>query len=433
MMTFLINIFFVASFLPIGITFFHMQLRNHRVALIPFIFGVLLCSFVEIIVTHSSPVLFPLSFLCIFFTLFAIFNSTFKRILLCELLSYFSITLLYQVIGSICSQLPIEISANSTILSLIKGIITFLIVFLFSNFIVLKFRCKDYIPLSYLLFFTAVSIIDCTIIIAIGIFLFKKMGITNITLAVTIYFLLIICIFVQIGLLIHMIKSRDLHKENELLARQYLENQTRYYEYLVQREEDTRKFRHDIRNHISMLNMLFQESKIDECRDYLQDLTAHYENIHNAISVNNCIADAILNKYYYEAQNHGIELTVTGHFPSECNLPAYDICTIFSNLLENALKAVIDCDGKDISVGCRYTDTEILLSIENDSDYVELDADGMPRTSKNDVSQHGFGLKNVQQCVRQNNGHMSIQTNDKRFKVILSLSRGNDNESCNNR
>ena len=34
MMTFLINIFFVASFLPIGITFFHMQLRNHKVALI---------------------------------------------------------------------------------------------------------------------------------------------------------------------------------------------------------------------------------------------------------------------------------------------------------------------------------------------------------------------------------------------------------------
>lgn len=124
-MTFLINIFFVASFLPIGITFFHMQLRNHRVALISFILGVLLCSFVEIIITHSSPILFPLSFLCVFLTLFAIFNSTFKRILLCELLSYFSMTLLYQVAGSICSQLPMKILTNSTIILLIKNIIVF--------------------------------------------------------------------------------------------------------------------------------------------------------------------------------------------------------------------------------------------------------------------------------------------------------------------
>ena len=94
---------------------------------------------------------------------------------------------------------------------------------------------------------------------------------------------------------------------------------------------------------------------------------------------------------------------------------------------------MIACNGKEIEVGCRYTETEVLLSIENDSDYVVLDADGMPRTIKNDVSQHGFGLKNVQQCVAQNSGHMSIQTTDKRFKVILSLNRGIENESSNNR
>lgn len=432
-MIFVINLFFLATFLPIGITFFDMKVRNVSLATIVFFLGVFLCTITEIIFPDSSPLLFPISFLFIAITLFIIFKTSIKIVFLSELLSYVLISLLYQIVSALCSQLSIDTSTNNLYFLLFQSITIFLLIFSLSLFFNIIRGNKNYLPLSYLTFLTIVVIIDGTIIVAIGIFLFKKMGITNMTLAVTIYFLLIICIFVQIGLLIHMIKSRDLHKENELLARQYLENQTRYYEYLVQRDEDTRKFRHDIRNHISMLNMLFQENKVDECKDYLQDLTTHYENIHNAISVNNCIADAILNKYYYEAQNCGIELTVTGHFPSECNLPAYDICTIFSNLLENALKAVIDCGGKNISVGCRYTDTEILLSIENDSDYVELDANGMPRTSKNDVSQHGFGLKNVQQCVRQNNGHMSIQTNDKRFKVILSLSRGNDNESCNNR
>lgn len=432
-MTIFINIFFLATFLPIGMTFFHMKPRSLKFSFWFFILSVVLCSIIEINIPHLSPLLFPLSLLCIALMLFTVFKTTFKALLLSELLSYFVIALLYQIIGVICAQLPINIDTSSPSFSLVRSIIIFLSSLSFSKYSNSRQSLKNRLTFSYLAFFTIVIIIDGTVVIAIGNFLFSQMNIVNVSFAFIIYTFLILGILIQIILLIHMIKSRDLHKENELLARQYLENQTRYYEYLVQREEDTRKFRHDIRNHISMLNMLFQENKVDECKDYLQDLTAHYENIHNAISVNNCIADAILNKYYYEAQNYGIELTVTGHFPSECNLPAYDICTIFSNLLENALKAVIDCGGKNISVGCRYTDTEILLSIENDSDYVELDADGMPRTSKNDVSQHGFGLKNVQQCVRQNNGHMSIQTNDKRFKVILSLSRGNDNESCNNR
>lgn len=229
-----------------------------------------------------------------------------------------------------------------------------------------------------------------------------------------------------------MIKSRDLHKENKLLAKQYLENQTRYYEYLVKRDEDTKKFRHDIRNHISMLNMLFNENKIDDCKDYLKDLTNHYENIHNiAVTINNCIADAILNKYYYEARNYNITLNVYGRFPAECNLSAYDICTIFSNLLENALKAVISCNGKTISIGCRYNETDIFLSFENDSDYIKLDSNGMPHTSKADISQHGFGLKNVQQCVLQNNGHMYTQSEGKCFKVMPSLNREINNENCN--
>lgn len=432
-MTFIINLFFLATFLPTGITFFSMKIRKASIAVTFFFLGVLLCTIIEKSVHHPSPLLFPLSFLCIAITLFAMFKTTFKVILLSELLSYVIISLFYQIASVFCSQLSIDTSTDNSYFSLVQSIIIFLLIFSFSIFFNTTHDSKNHLSLSYLAFLTIIVIIDGTVVVAIGVFLFAKMGISNVRLGLSIYILLILGILIQIILLIYMIKSRELHKENERQAKQYLENQTRYYEYLVQREEDTKKFRHDIRNHINMLNILFQENKIDECKNYLKDLTTHYDNISCAISVNNCIADAILNKYFYETKNHNIKLNVIGHFPSECNLPAYDICTIYSNLLENALTAVIACNGKEIEVGCRYTETEVLLSIENDSDYVVLDADGMPRTIKNDVSQHGFGLKNVQQCVTQNSGHMSIQTTDKRFKVILSLNRGIENESSNNR
>lgn len=425
-MTFVINLFFLATFIPIGIIFFNLKLRYAKnITVILFILGGLLCTIVETSVTHSSPLLFPFSFLCIAIILLVLFNATLKIVLLLELSSYFVISLLYLIIGATRSQLSIISSINNSLFSLTQSIIIFLLVLAFSIYIYAIHNNKNHLTISYLTFFTVVIVIDGTILIAIGIFLFVKMKISNAPLGLFIYLLLITGILIQIILLIYMIKSRDLHKENEHLAKQYLENQIRYYEYLVQREEDTKKFRHDIRSHISMLNILFQENKVDECKDYLQDLTTHYENIHNAVSVNSCIADAILNKYYYEVQNHNIKLNVTGHFPSDCKLAAYDICTIFSNLLENALKAVLECNGNEINVSCRYTETEIFILIENDSNYIKLDEGEIPYTSKNDKTKHGFGLKNVQQCVSQNNGHISIQSDDKHFRVLLSLSRGN--------
>lgn len=432
-MTFFINLFFLLTFIPIGITFFSMKLRKKIVSIIIFILGVSLCTIVDKNVSPLSWYLFPLSFLCIALTLYSLFKTRIRTLLLAELVSYFVISALNQLARLICSSLSLTSNKENQFSILIQSIIVFLLVFSISSFVQSKQTTERDLSFPYIIFFTAVVIIDASVITVIGNYLFNKIANINLIRALSIYSLLIIGVLIQIILLIRMIKSRDQHKENEKLAKQYLENQTRYYEYLVQREEDTKKFRHDIRNHINMLNILFQEKKIDECQKYLMDLTTHYENIHNAISVNNCIADAILNQYFFEAKLHNITLNVSGHFPPQCDLSAYDICTIFSNLLDNALKAVIDCNGKNISIGCRYTETEILLSIENDSNHVKLDSNGMPRTSQKDYSQHGFGLKNVHQCVIQNNGHITIQAENNQFKVMLSLGRGINNENCNNR
>lgn len=432
-MTFLINLFFLATFLPIGVTFFNMKPRKNKVALLFFFLGVSLCTIIENNVLHSSWLLLPLSLLCIALTLNFVFKTNIKTLLLAELSSYFVISILNQFVRFVWSQLPIKIRMDNSFSSLIQSFIVFLLTFLFSSFVHSKQDNENHLTLPYLIFFTIVIIIDGSVVIMIGYILFNQLSNVNALLALAIYILLILGILIQIILLIYMIRSRDIHKENEQLAKQHLENQTRYYEYLGQVEDDTKKFRHDIRSHISMLNILFQEGRIADCEDYLNELTTHFENISHTISVNHCIADAILNKYYYEAKLHDITLNVSGHFPPQCDLSAYDICTIFSNLLDNALKAVIDCNGKNISIGCRYTETEILLSIENDSNHVKLDSNGMPRTSQKDYSQHGFGLKNVQQCVIQNNGHITIQAENNQFKVMLSLGRGINNENCNNR
>ena len=44
----------------------------------------------------------------------------------------------------------------------------------------------------------------------------------------------------------------------------------------------------------------------------------------------------------------GITMEVKGRFPEECAIDAYDLCTIFSNILSNALEAAVETEEKTI-------------------------------------------------------------------------------------
>jgi sensor histidine kinase regulating citrate/malate metabolism len=72
---------------------------------------------------------------------------------------------------------------------------------------------------------------------------------------------------------------------------------------------------------------------------------------------------------------------VQGKFPAQISMPDTDLCIILSNLLKNAVEAVERID--DCS----------------------------------DKTNHGFGLKNVNDALKRNDGRMDIQFHDGLFCV----------------
>lgn len=230
-------------------------------------------------------------------------------------------------------------------------------------------------------------------------------------------------ILAQIAMVIFLAVSRNVYRENEQLASQYLNEQKKYYEYLETRERKTKKFRHDLRSHMFIINALNKKKDYDKLEEYLDKMNGQIETFGNVICVNNGIVDAILNKFYDEAERSGIKVEVIGHFPSDCNISAFDLCTIFSNLLRNAMEAEQESKKSVIKVSCGYTKDMIVLSIENDSVGKKVEIDGKIETSKQDKWNHGFGLENVQECVKRNQGELLIESEQNRFKVMVLLAR----------
>ena len=236
-----------------------------------------------------------------------------------------------------------------------------------------------------------------------------------------IYILSVIFMYIQIGLMIALIISRNVYREKEYLAAKYLEEQKLHYEYLENRERETKKFRHDIKSHLLIVNDLIHKKQYEECEAYLRETNVRIDRFSYKISVNNGIADAIINRFYVEAKQKGIQLQVKGHLPDPCYLSGYDICTILSNLLSNAIDAEYAAGGDCVYVELRYTDSDIMLVVQNDYIQDLEQSNGSFFTTKEDKANHGFGLENVKECVRKNNGQIKIDTDDNVFKVLVCV------------
>ena len=236
-----------------------------------------------------------------------------------------------------------------------------------------------------------------------------------------VFVFMVLGVFLELALLLILAATREVYKEKDFLNQKYLKLQESHYKYLEQRETATKKFRHDMRNHIYILQHLLEQGKQEEAKQYVGEMELRFHAMATMISVNHGIVDAILNKYASECKEKNIELLVKGYMPQECEISSFDLCVIFSNLLSNAIEATEVCTKKRISITLRHEDGFIMLCIKNTYDGKLVEKAGSIQTRKQNKELHGYGLTNVKACVEQNQGHMHIQQREDEFVVTLFL------------
>ena len=236
----------------------------------------------------------------------------------------------------------------------------------------------------------------------------------------------IIGILIQLASVILLIISRDTYKEKEEITQKYLNEQTKHYQYLEQREINTKKFRHDIKNHMQVLSMMAKNNQYSDFNEYMKEINMQIDRLGNVITVNNGIVDAIVNKYHSEAVQKGINITFKGMLPSACRISPYDLCTIFSNLLSNAIEAAEKSDEKRITLECRYTGDNIIIIAENTFKDEGQFSHSKIVTTKKDVEYHGFGIENIKDAVERHNGMLDINIENTTFSIMIMLEQEAD-------
>nr|WP_295277102.1 GHKL domain-containing protein [uncultured Blautia sp.] len=146
--------------------------------------------------------------------------------------------------------------------------------------------------------------------------------------------------------------------------------QQEHYEKLTEALEEAGHTRHDLRQYIRTASMLLEQGHYEELKEYFHQF-AEESNTKMQMPVcysKNMSVDAILHYYALQLEMLGVEFRNSVEIPSQMKISDLDICRMFGNLLENAVKAV-ERDGATpkayVSCNCKVRRGKLLINIEN--------------------------------------------------------------------
>lgn len=222
--------------------------------------------------------------------------------------------------------------------------------------------------------------------------------------------------------IITVAKNSDLQGMNKLLEEQ-MKQTTSYYNELVEKEKNTRKFRHDIKNLLLGLYTLISENKNDEAISYINELQDILEKGRPLYNSGNFMADAILTEKSKIAEKINTKIVMNGQIPAD-KIKDVDMVIVLANLLDNAIEACEKMAGeKTINVNTVAKKNIWVINVSNPSRSVNVGRANEITTTKRDPSLHGFGLKNVERVANKYEGSMEIKYENGIFsnKVTMIL------------
>lgn len=227
-------------------------------------------------------------------------------------------------------------------------------------------------------------------------------------------------IFILLEYLLQRIMKREEDKtiiyQNKLMKQQMDEIENIYM--------TMRGWRHDYHNHLQSLKGYLSLNKVDQMKDYLNELETDLDSIDTLYHSGNLQLDSILNAKLAIAEKGQIRIHCDASIPPQLHVSDLDLCVILGNLLDNAIEScrkIKNPDERFIRVYIGILKKQLYISITNaTSETVKQRTDHYFTTKRGD---HGHGLKRVDQVVKKYDGYLNRQNEPGVFatEIVLPL------------
>lgn len=225
-----------------------------------------------------------------------------------------------------------------------------------------------------------------------------------------------------IKLIVAIVKSNSVDAENNII-REKMNMQYQLYLEMQESQIKVRELYHDINNHIESLKRLYSSN--DECENYIEGIEKELIAYKPMVSTGNMILDIIINSKKNICYNYNINFEVNINF-SKCEfIEVIDICSIFSNVIDNAIEACRKVIEKEafIKINGTIVNKMFVLKCENSKENEIEFKKNKVVTDKKDKFIHGLGIKSITSSVKKYDGNVYIDFTSDKFliKVYIPL------------
>ena len=207
--------------------------------------------------------------------------------------------------------------------------------------------------------------------------------------------------------------DRALAEERSAWLEQLLDQQQSYYDQILADVGDASRMRHDIRNQLQTAYALMAQGNNDAAKDQLDEI-GRYLNSAPAYCRHR-VVNAILAIQANRFSEAGIRFDCRCDLPSDLPINGVELCSLFSNVLDNAYRATVGCPAdaeRAVSLAAGIQGEYLILNCSNPFD---------PKAKAQERPGHGLGLGILEDLAQRHGGELKTEQEDSVFKTTVWL------------
>lgn len=223
--------------------------------------------------------------------------------------------------------------------------------------------------------------------------------------------------FVADFILLYMLMEQG---QKEELEKQLRELETLYrvenvhYQSIEARRAEMAKLRHDFNNQLLTAYHLTEQNDRKQSRALLDEIKENIAKTSEYVYCGNPVVNAIINENEAVCQKQTIRLETALELGEEPYIQPVHMCSVFTNLMDNAVHATLDCPEEERFIRVKAARKEDYLHIKVENSYIES-------RKQNHSERKSYGQEILQDIALRYNGEFRTGRKDGTYCSMLTL------------
>ena len=184
--------------------------------------------------------------------------------------------------------------------------------------------------------------------------------------------------------------------------------------------QEYRGLRHELKNHIALMDGLLRDGQYDRLRLYFADYTGKITPQLSEYRCPNPVVSSIISHQAEAARAVEVTLDVIAAVPETLGIADDDLCSLLSNLLDNGVEGCLRA-GKDLVRATLHTDRDCLFITVTNPVSEDILKENPELHSTKDSPSHGFGIPIMRRIAEKYDGFVSFHVDEGWFTADAML------------